>query len=252
MAVTSNSGPIQAHFVAAGKYHDIDFARLEILKLMADQPRIRATVAMDYANIDRLAACDFLVTYTCDVMPNDVEVAALETFLARGGRWLALHGTNSILRFLESGLVDAPDEAPALMEMLGSQFVAHPPIGAFTVEVAPIDDPLTRGISTFEIVDELYLSRTTAPIETLLFTRFTGEATGFVDKDWHNAQVPILYRRKLGRGEIVYCTLGHCRSHYDVAVFTPFWPHPERCGWNYPIYYELLRRSLAWAAGTLE
>ena len=58
------SGPIQAHFIAAGKSHDIDFARLEILKLMAEEPRIRATVAMDYANTDRLAACDFLVTYT--------------------------------------------------------------------------------------------------------------------------------------------------------------------------------------------
>jgi type 1 glutamine amidotransferase len=64
--------------------------------------------------------------------------------------------------------------------------------------------------------------------------------------------VPILYRRKHGLGEIVYCTLGHCRGHYDVQVFTPFWPHPERCAWNYPIYYELMRRSLAWAAGTLE
>ncbi|MFQ3354200.1 MAG: hypothetical protein ACI9ZQ_001826, partial [Porticoccaceae bacterium] len=29
------SNRIDAHFVAAGKYHDIDFARLEILKLLA-------------------------------------------------------------------------------------------------------------------------------------------------------------------------------------------------------------------------
>jgi type 1 glutamine amidotransferase len=246
------SGPIQAHFIAAGKYHDIDYARLEILKLMADQPRIRATVAMDYANIDRLTDCEFLVTYTCDVIPSAAEVAALKTFLARGGRWLALHGTNSILRFLESGLVDAPDVAPEFMEMLGTQFVAHPPIGPFTVEVPQTGDPLTRGMSDFEVVDELYLSRTTAEIETLMLTRFTGEATGFVDSQWQDAEVPILYRRKHGLGEVVYCTLGHCRGHYDVQVFTPFWPHPERCAWNYPIYHELLRRSLRWAMGELE
>ncbi len=246
------TGPIQAHFIAAGKYHDIDFARLEILKLMSDQPRIRATVAMDYANTERLAECTFLITYTCDVLPTAVEVAALQAFLARGGRWLALHGTNSVLRFLESGLVDAPDEAPTLMEILGSQFVAHPPIGPFTVEVPATGDPLTRGMADFEIVDELYLSRTTAEIEVLMLTRFTGEATGFVDSQWRDAEVPILYRRKHGRGEVVYCTLGHCRGHYDVAVFTPFWPHPERCAWNYPIYHELLRRSLRWAMGELE
>lgn len=245
------NGPIQAHFIAAGKYHDIDFARLEILKLMAEEPRIRATVAMDYANTDRLAECAFLITYTCDVLPSATEVDALKAFLAGGGRWLALHGTNAILRFLESGLVDTPDDAPAFMEMLGTQFAAHPPIGAFTVEVPPTGDPLTRGMSDFEVVDELYLSRPTAEIETLMLTRFTGEATGFVDSRWQDAEVPILYRRKHGRGEIVYCTLGHCRSHYDVQVFTPFWPHPERCAWNYPIYHELLRRSLRWASGEL-
>ncbi len=252
MTSTTASGPIQAHFVAAGKYHDIDFARLELLKLMAEEPRIRATVAMDYANVERLAACDFLITYTCDVVPSAAETAALKAFLERGGRWLALHGTNSILRFLESGLVDAPDEAPELMAMLGSQFVAHPPISTFTVEVPQTGDPLTRGMADFEVVDELYLSRTTAEIETLMLTRFTGEATGFTNAEWQDAEVPILYRRKYARGEIVYCTLGHCRGHYDVAVFTPFWPHPERCAWNYPIYYDLMRRCLKWAAGELE
>lgn len=246
----AKAAPIQAHFIAAGKYHDIDFARLELLKLFAEEPRIRATVAMDYANIDRLALCDVLVTYTCDIVPGANEIAALRAFLDRGGRWLALHGTNSILRFLDNGLVDAPDDAPELMEILGSQFVAHPPIGTFTVEVLPTGDPLTAGMSDFEILDELYLSRTTAPIETLMRTRFTGEATGFTQGQWDDAEVPILYRRKYGRGEIVYCTLGHCRGHYDVAVFTPFWPHPERCGWNYPIYYEILRRCLRWAAET--
>ena len=30
---------IDAYFVCAGKYHDMDFARLEILKLLADDDR---------------------------------------------------------------------------------------------------------------------------------------------------------------------------------------------------------------------
>ena len=54
---------IDAHFVAAGKYHDIDYARLEILKLLAEHPEIRTTVACDYSNIDRLNECRFLVSY---------------------------------------------------------------------------------------------------------------------------------------------------------------------------------------------
>lgn len=239
---------IDAHFVAAGKFHDFDFARLEILKLLAEHPQVRTTVAHDYADTARLAACRFLITYTCDVMPSAAEAAAIRAWLEGGGRWLALHGTNSILRFTDQG-VATPEERPDVMELLGTQFKAHPPIGPFRVEIVDRDDPLTRGIDDFDVVDELYLSKTTAPIRTLAQTRFQGEATGFVDADWPETVVPIVYRRELGRGGIVYNTLGHCRGHWDLPELMPYWDHPERCAWNYPVYYELLRRGLVWAIG---
>lgn len=245
-------GPVQVHLVAAGKYHDIDFARLELLKLFAEEPRIRASVAMDYSNLDRIAECALLVTYTCDVMPTEEEAAFIRRWLDDGGRWLALHGTNAILRFLDSGLVDAPDERPDVMAMLGTQFVAHPPIGPYTVKVEQPDHPLVRGERDFEVVDELYLSRTTGAIDTILSTRFAGEATGFVSSDWPETTVPVLYEMRHGAGRLLYFTLGHCRGHYDVAVFTPFWPHPERCAWTYPVYTRILRRCLRWGMNELE
>lgn len=238
---------IDAHFVTAGKYHDIDFARLELLKLLAEHPQIRTTVACDYADTARLAACRFLISYTCDLMPSPEEAAAIRAWLEAGGKWLALHGTNSILVFTESGLVDAPGTRPDVMEMLGTQFKAHPPIGNFTVEVVDHEHELTRGIADFEVVDELYLSHTTAPIDTLAQTRFTGEATGFIESRWKDAVVPIVYTRDIGRGRIVYNTLGHCRGHYDLPGMQDFYPNPERCAWNYGVYYELLRRGIAWA-----
>lgn len=239
---------IDAHFVAAGKYHDIDFARLELLKLLAEHPQVRTTVATDYADLARLDACTILVTYTCDVLPTLEETAAIKAWLERGGRWLALHGTNSILEFTDAG-VATPDHRPDVMELLGTQFKAHPPIGPFRVEVVERDHPLTAGIEDFEVVDELYLSETRAPIQTLLRTRFAGEATGFVDADWPEIEVPILYLRDVGQGQILYNTLGHCRGHYDLPTMVPFYDHPERCAWNYPVYYELLRRGLRWALG---
>jgi type 1 glutamine amidotransferase len=243
------SGRIDVHFVAAGKYHDIDFARLEVLKLLAEHPAIRTTVATDYRDVDRIAACRFLVTYTCDLMPSVEEAAHIRTFLENGGRWLALHGTNSILRFTDAG-VDTPEERPDVMELLGSQFKAHPPIGApFTVEVVDRDHALTRGLDDFDVVDELYLMKMLSPVKVLMQTRFTGEATGFVDAQWDDAVVPVLYLRDLGKGTVLYNTLGHCRSHYDVIELLPFWVHPERCAWNYPVYYEMLRRSIRWACG---
>jgi hypothetical protein len=139
---------IDAHFVAAGKYHDIDFARLEVLKLLAEHPEIRTTVAMDFSNTERLEQCQFLVTYTCTVLPTPEETVKIKEFLDRGGRWLALHGTNSILKFVEGG-VDCPEERDDVMEVLGTQFKAHPPIGPFRVEVVDKTHPLTQGLERF-------------------------------------------------------------------------------------------------------
>lgn len=237
---------IDAHFVAAGKYHDIDYARLEVLKLLMEHPQIRTTVAADYSGLERLDACRFLVTYTCDLVPTPEQAAQIRAWLEQGGKWLALHGTNSILVFTEGG-VDCPDDRPDVMEMLGTQFKAHPPIGPFKVEVVDRDHEFTRGIDDFEIVDELYLSHTTAPIHTLMQTTFEGEATGFTAEKWDKTVVPILYTRDIGKGRISYNALGHCRGHYDLPGMVDFYPHKELCAWNYDVYYDLLRRGIAWA-----
>lgn len=236
----------QVHLIAAGKYHDIDFARLELLKLLAERPAIRATVASDFAAGARLAETDLLITYTCDLAPQGEETAALRAFLERGGRWLALHGTNSLLRFLDDGKVDTPDDAPAFMELLGTRFAAHPPIGPYKVQITRADHAMTHGLRAFNTIDELYLVRRTSDIDVLMHTSFTGTCPEFADSEWDEAEVPVLYERKLGAGTILYLTLGHCRGHYDLVPIRPFFPHPERCSWNYPVFYELLRRGIAW------
>ncbi len=236
---------IEAHLVAAGKYHDIDFARLEILKLLAEHPEVRTTVACDYSNTKRISDCQLLVTYCCDLMPAEEELSTIKTWLQSGGKWLALHGTNSILKFTDAG-VDTPDERPDVMEVLGTQFKAHPPIAPFTVEVVDDKHELSAGISDFEIEDELYLSETTADIKILMQTSFEGKASGFIKKNWPETSVPVLYTRKLGEGMVVYNTLGHCRGHYDLPGLQDFYPNPERCAWNYDVYYEMLRRGIAW------
>jgi len=236
---------MRVHLIAAGKFHDIDFARLELLKLLAEQADIRTSCASDYADAASLAAADLLITYTCDLVPDAPATEALAAFLARGGRWLALHGTNSILRFGADGIVDTPDEAPAFMALLGTRFAGHPPIAPFKVFITR-PHPLTEGLRDFRVEDELYLTRRTAEIEVLLHTRFTGQCPEFRESEWDEAEVPVLYERRVGAGAILYLTLGHCRGHYDLRPVADFWPHPQRCAWNYPVYYELLRRAIRW------
>ena len=62
---------INAYLVAAGMYHDIDFARQEILKLLLELPNVRTKVASDFHDIEAIQNSDFLITYTCNLMPEE-------------------------------------------------------------------------------------------------------------------------------------------------------------------------------------
>lgn len=235
-------------FVASGKYHDIDFARLEVLKLLAEHSNIRTRVLEDYEDVLAIQEADFIISYTCDVIPGLAAQEALREFVATGGRWYALHGTNSILRFLDNGLVDSPRLAPHFMETLGSAFVAHPPIKPYEVNVVQKDHPLTKGVKNFETSDELYLVETYDELDVLMDCGFEGKAEGFVEDVWASARHPVLYIRKIGEGQVLYLTLGHCRGHYDMQPLMEFYPVVERCAWELPVFYDLLRRGIKWVA----
>jgi uncharacterized protein len=244
---------LDAVLVAAGKYHDIDFARLELLKLLAEHENLRVRVASDYADLGAIARSKFLLTYTCDLRPTQAQQDALAKYVSDGGRWVALHGTNAALDFTPKG-VDAPRSIRTLAHTLGSQFVAHPPIQMYRVKTSAPNHPLVAGVGEFETDDELYLSEyhEREKLTALLETEYSGDAKGFVEADWsHTKQHLVMYLRPLGKGAVLYNTLGHCRGHYDMRPVVDFYPAIERCSWEKPQYYELLRRSLRWALGEL-
>jgi type 1 glutamine amidotransferase len=239
---------INCALIAGGLYHDIDFARLELLKLLAEDQSIRTRVFEDYSNIDAVTAADFIVTYTCDVIPSLVAQEALREWVINGGRWYALHGTNSVLRLFDNGLYGSPRWAPLFMDTLGTQFIAHPPIAPYRVSVADPEHPLTQGIAPFETTDELYLMERHGDLHVLLDTEFAGEATGFDEHQWAHDRHPVFYIKKHGAGAVLYNTLGHCRGHYDMQPAIDWWPQIERCAWDLPVFHELLRRGIVWAS----
>lgn len=241
------SGPVRAHLVCGGRFHDFDFARVELLKLLGEHDDVRTTVCGDYGDRDALERADFLVSYTCDVRPSDAEQRALAEYVSGGKRWLALHGTNSVMDFTDRG-VEAVRDYPLLMQTLGSLFLAHPPIQTYRVSVADPAHPLVRDLEPFETEDELYLCEFHGEIHTLLETRWSGQATGFAEAEWPGSEPhPVLYEHPVGRGSVLYLTLGHCRGRYDMQPLMEEYPVVERCSWELPVYYELLRRGIGWA-----
>lgn len=248
----SKSDRLDVYLVAGGKYHNIDYARLELLKLLAEQPRLKVQVGSDYSDIDTICRADFIVTYTCDVMPSPEQTRRLCDHMRHGGKWFALHGTNSILRFLDDGRVDCPPENDDFMALLGSQFQAHPPIEPYLVEVSDPAHPLVAGINPFTVDDELYLCALHGNQHTLLHANWTGTTEAFTCDQWqHNEPRPCMYLHHYGKGEVLYLTLGHCRGKYDMQPLMEEYPDPEFGAWKTGEYYELLRRGLRWAMGTL-
>ena len=247
--MAATGGRVNVYVVVGGRFHDFDFARVELLKLLHAHERIRVRVAEDYSDSAAIGASDALLTYTCDVRPSEAQQAALAGFVDAGKRWFALHGTNSFIDW-QDGRVSTPRAAPRFMQLLGSQFIAHPPMGEFRIEVTDPGHALVRGIEPFTVSDELYLSELHGPNHVLLHTHFNGKAQGgFAEREWYSDEPrPVLYLHRHGHGEVLYCTLGHCRGRFDMQPYVAEYPTVERCSWQSPVYYEILARGIRWAA----
>ncbi len=231
------STPLLANLVAGSpaRNHDFDFARRALLDALYAAGDIRTDVFNDYDAGAAIEAGDLLVSYTSQVPVADEQCQALTRYLERGGRWFAIHASNSVR------------DNPNLPKILGSRFITHPPYLRFSVTVSLPNDPLMAGIDgTFDVDDELYIIEPHADFEVLLETYWGGEA--MMSQSFPEAVRPLMYRHRVGDGGVLYLALGHCNRPFDV-------PRPDmpdsvdrRGPWSMPLYQELIRRGIDWAA----
>ena len=240
--------PYHVHLICNAKYHDSDFARLELLKLLSEHEDIYTTVSDTYDNFENHIGKNLLITYTCDLKPEDKDVKHMEEFLKTGGNWFALHGTNAILDFA-GGKADTPNTCPEYMELLGSRFISHPPNMDFLVRVKDKEHQLTKGIEDFEVYDEPYYCEYDDKIHVLLDAEYSEPANAYVAVDPPNDDPrPQMYLHNVGKGKVLYLLLGHCRGKYDMRPFEDE-VTIERCAWDTEVYYEFLRRGIRWGIG---
>lgn len=265
---------IRVHVIAGGfppgspAGHDMDYARLRILQMLKEDPRLLVTVANDFNDISRwLPASRLLITYVAGPFPNDEQNEAIRGWIEGGGRWFALHGT--------SGGKAAPvGENRRSRKMvkgghhatLGGFFLNHPPVRKFRVEVADRGHALTQGLpAAFEVMDELYLIELQEPstCHLLLTTELEKDPSpagfGFVyDKDtalMPDGKTRVLgYTHRLGQGAVAYIALGHCHApgnnvqpFVDASV-DPAGTTPKlfRGAWETQPFEQLLRNGIKW------
>ncbi|MFN0091892.1 MAG: ThuA domain-containing protein [Acidimicrobiales bacterium] len=244
--------------------HDMDYARRRLLDLLGERP-VHTTVANDYADLDRwLGEADLLLTYAAGPYPAGPQLAALDAWLERGGRWLALHGTSGG----KAERVPGERRARRMVKMahhrtLGGFFLNHPPVRRFEVAVAA-EHALTAGVpARFEVDDELYLVELGDDVEVLLTTELAADPSppgfGFV-YDSDTALLPdgrtraLGHVRHAGAGAVAYLALGHC--HNPTCNTQPFvdasvepdgrTPLEFRGSWETAGFLALLRNGIAW------
>ena len=243
---------INIALVVGGRWHDVDFARLELLTLLGEYNSVRCTVHADYSKIELLEDADALIAYTCDVRPTAEQSLALARAVRGGARLLALHATNSAIDAplaSEAKIFYTPDAMPEFTALLGNRFLAHPKIAPTCIEVVQPEHPLVAGVPSFVTTDELYVMELRDDLDVILDTEFTGDCPGFeVSHSGSRTRHPVLFTRVEGEGEVVYFTLGHCRGRFDVSdLGIADTGVVDRVAWESAEYREVLRRCVAWA-----
>jgi type 1 glutamine amidotransferase len=229
--------PLVANLICGSPHrnHDFDFARLRLAQALYDANDIRVDCFQNYEAQAAVLAGDLLISYTSQVAASDDACATLRRYLEQGGRWFALHASNSVL------------QNPHLPKILGTRFLSHPPYRKFTVQVTRPEEPLLEGVAAFEVEDELYcIENCTNDIEVLLHTRWGGEAFG--GRPFDVADQTLMYRRRVGKGGVLYLALGHANRPCDKP-FAHLPDQPDHWGpWDLPVYRTLIARGIEWAA----
>lgn len=238
-------------FVCGGQWHDFEFARRRILDELGHNELIRVKIFQDYEFAGALDEADALVTYTCNLSPSPEQQGRIATFISGGGKWLALHATNALLIPPDPGaprVFSISPHAGEYMQLLGSRFLAHPPMTSFTVHVSDPSHPLVDGFTSFEVTDELYVSEIYPPIHVLLHAEFSGACPSFeIGSTSDDDRRPILYLKPHGSGGVCYLTLGHCRGRYDLLdLGVPDLERAERGPWDVPEFRVILSRAVDW------
>ncbi len=126
------------------------------------------------------------------------------------------------------GMADSFRQSTEYQFMVGGQWVAHPGnVIDYRVNITDHGDPITAGLSDFDMRSEQYYLHTDPSNQVLATTTFGGEHAPWIE----GTTMPVVWKRRWGQGRVFYSSLGHVNSDFDV-----------------PEAYEITRRGLLWAA----
>ena len=180
-----------------------------------------------YLNIEELTSMNLIVpVWTMGEISKDQEKNLLQA-VASGVGIAGWHGC----------MGDSFRLSTDYQFMVGGQWVAHPGgIIDYDVKITNTTDQITKGISNFSICTEQYYMHVDPSNEILATTQFKGDQIisdiAPYKCNWISDNVmPVVWKRKWGKGNVFYNSIGHQLSDFDV-----------------PEVLEIIKRGMLWAS----
>ncbi len=112
--------------------------------------------------------------------------------------------------------------------MVGGQWVAHPGgIIDYRVNITDKKDPVTKGLSDFDMHSEQYYVHVDPNVKVLATTTFTDNHSNWIG----GTVIPVVWKKVYGKGRVFYSSLGHVAADFKV-----------------PEALEIQKRGIIWAS----
>ena len=164
-----------------------------------------------YKNEKLMSETDLIIQTWTSGKITKKQFQGLEKAIMNGTRFAGWHG----------GMGDAFRDNLDYQLMVGGQFVSHPG-GKIDHEINIIDqdDPITRGISDFELKKtEQYYMLIDPNIKVLAISEFDRARYSKPGKNENKvtgSTMPVVWKKNYGKGRIFYSSIGHNLSDFDV------------------------------------
>ena len=192
-------------------FHRIDMAGPILSKILNEaQFETIITQNLDMLKAENLGEFDILLNYYTKGNLDMAQIKGLLSFVNAGGGLMGLHSAADSFR-----------DSAIYLELLGGIFRRHPPHQKFNIRVSNQEHPITKGISDFEVYDELYILHHDPDLYNLLLYC-----------DWENKRHPVAWTREHGRGKVFYLSLGHTKEAL-----------------THPTFQKILVRGMNWLRG---
>jgi type 1 glutamine amidotransferase len=173
-----------------------------------------------YADKDYMKEIDLIIqAFTMSTISREQEKGLINA-VSSGCGLTGWHG----------GLCDSFRQNTDYQFMTGGQWVAHPGgVIDYHVQVCDHEDPVTSGLSDFDMHSEQYYLHVDPNMKVLATTTFGADHAPWID----GCTMPVAWKKMHGQGRIFYSSLGHVMKDFEV-----------------PEALEIMQRGVRWASAS--